>query len=183
MKNHVSILACVLALALPVAGSAQSTVPYGDTPTGTRELSLGGGGASNNDLDDSFGALNFSYGYFLGPELLLALRQDVSYANPRGGDTSWNGATRLALSHHLGSGSANSTVRPFIGISAGRIYGDNVRDTWAAGLETGAKFYVQQRTFVFLNISYDWLFEDEDDIDDTFGDGRFGWGLGVGFNF
>jgi hypothetical protein len=45
------------------------------------------------------------------------------------------------------------------------------------------KFYVQPRTFIYIIALYAWLFEDSDDLDDTFDDGQTLRTAGVGFNF
>jgi hypothetical protein len=74
-------------------------------------------------------------------------------------------------------------VRPFVGVNFGGVYGDDVNETWLAGLEVGAKFYVQQRTFIFVMVDYGWAFEDSEDADDTFSDGGYTWSVGLGMNF
>jgi hypothetical protein len=74
-------------------------------------------------------------------------------------------------------------MRPFFGVNLGRIYGDTISDTWAAGLEGGAKYYVQPRTFIMAMVQYAWYFDKRDNIDDTFSQGQFLWNVGVGFNF
>ena len=61
---------------------------------------------------------------------------------------------------------ARGPLRPFVGVNVGGVYGDRVSDTFAAGLEAGAKFYVQPRTFVYAMVEYGWFFEDSDDVDD-----------------
>lgn len=146
---------------------------------GDRELTLGANGVSNKDFDDSFGGLNFSLGRYLSDALLGSVRQTVNYANPNVGGVAWNGSTRLAFDRHFGAGA----LRPFLGINAGRIYGESVRDTWAAGLEGGGKYYVKPKTFVYAMADYAWLAQHARDIDDTFDDGQVTWSAGIGFNF
>ena len=178
-------LASLLLLSAAATASAQTTVaaPTGDITArtaGEGEFTIGGSGAVNTDFDDSFGGLNFSFGKYTSETLLWALRQTINYANPDSGGTSWNGSTRLALDWHL---KAHGKMRPFVGVNIGGVYGDNVRDTWAAGLEGGAKFYVLPRTFIFGLVEYGWFFRQGNDIDDTFDDGQFNYSVGVGFNF
>lgn len=179
----------LLASILPLAAAAQTStttpppdpdpgVTYG--PASSRyEVTLGGSGATNTDFDSSLGGVNFSVGTYFNDSLLGSIRQAVNYSNPDNAGTSWGGSTFLALDQHFGS----SALRPLVGVNIGRIYGDNVHDTWAAGLEAGAKFYVQSRTFVYGLAQYAWLFDDGDDIDDTFDDGQILWTVGIGFNF
>jgi len=68
-------------------------------------------------------------------------------------------------------------------VNAGRIYGDAVHDSWTAGLETGAKYYVTPRTFVQLTVEYGWFFDNGDNFDTQFHDGQWSWGVGVGYRF
>lgn len=175
-----------LLLALPFALAAQTSVPVPsgavviDRTAGEHEFTLGGSGGSNTDFDSSFGGINFSYGAYINPTLMWSLRQTLNYVNPDRGGIQWNGATRIALDQHL---SARGAVRPFVGVNFGRVYGDQVRDTWAAGLEAGAKFYVQPRTFVYAMAEYGWFFQRARGIDNSFKDGQLNFGVGIGFNF
>lgn len=181
----VTFCAGLLLLVGTSVASAQTSVsaPTGD-PTvrtsGEREFTLGGAGAFNKELDDSLGGVNFSYGWYTTPTQELVLRQSINYSNPSSGGQAWNGATRIAFDQHL---TAYGAMRPFIGVNVGGVYGDRVRDTWAAGLEAGLKYYVQPRTFVFALIEYGWFFRRARNVDDTFDDGQFNWSVGVGFNF
>jgi hypothetical protein len=68
-------------------------------------------------------------------------------------------------------------------VNIGGVYGDAVRETFAAGLEAGAKFYVQPRTFIYAMAEYGWFFRRARSLDDRFDDGQFNWTVGVGFNF
>lgn len=175
------LLSC---FALPLAASAQTVATTGTIDltrrTGDREFVLGGAGAASTDLDDSLGGANFSFGHYFNETLMLSLRQTANYSNPDVGGTQWNGSTRLALDQHL---SPMGVFRPFVGVNFGRVYGDAVSDTWAAGLEIGGKYYVLPRTFIFGMVDYGWFFEDTQDVEDTFEDGQFTWVVGIGFNF
>ena len=187
------IRSVLLSLALPFAvmaqtNSASTTSTSAEIPASSityapamnaLEFTLGGSGSSNTDFDSSLGGLSFSVGKYFSDTLLGSVRQSINYANPNVGSDSWSGSTFFALDQHFGTGA----LRPLLGINAGRIYGDNVQDSWAAGLETGVKFYVQPRTFIYVIAQYAWLFEDSDDIDDAFDDGQILWTAGVGFNF
>jgi len=145
---------------------------------GDWEFTLGGGGASNTDLDSSGGGLNTSVGFYFSDTLELSVRQSANYTNGAG-DAEYDGSTFVALDHHFGNG----RLRPFVGVNVGAVYGENTSDSWAAGIEAGLKFYVQPRTFLFALVNYAWTFEDADDADDTFSDGGLLWTVGVGFNF
>lgn len=183
--NTNKLVTCILALALPLAAWGQTTVSAPGTVDLTRhagehEITLGGSGGSNTEFDSSFGGINFSYGAYINPTLMWQLRQSVNYSNPDRGGTSWNGSTKIAFDQHF---TARGVVRPFIGANFGRVYGDSVRDTWAAGLEAGAKFYVQSRTFVYAMAEYGWFFQRARGIDNSFKDGQLNFGVGIGYNF
>jgi hypothetical protein len=146
---------------------------------GDWELTLGGSGGSNKDLDNSLGGIDFSVGYFFTDSLSLSLRQSANYSNGDTGGAEYDGSSFLALDYHFGS----NRLQPFVGVNVGRAYGDNTNETWAAGLEAGLKFYVKPQTFVFALVNYAWAFEDSDEVDDNFEDGSILWTVGVGFNF
>jgi len=75
MKKASPLVAlCFLVLAAPLVLRAQSNAASLSTEpepamqsAGTREFTLGGGGASNKAMDDSTGSLDFAYGSFLSP--------------------------------------------------------------------------------------------------------------------
>ncbi|MET0262456.1 MAG: outer membrane beta-barrel protein [Rariglobus sp.] len=159
--------------------SYQSNV-YGAVK-GDWEFTLGGSGASNKDIDNSLGGVNFSLGHYLTDGLELSVRQSINYSNSNaaGSDSAYDGSTFVALDYHFG----DSRLRPFVGVNAGGLYGDTTSNTWAAGLETGLKFYVQPKTFLFALVNYAWTFDDSDGATDNFDDGAFLWQVGVGFNF
>lgn len=146
---------------------------------GEREVIIGGSGGSNKDFDDSFGGVNVSLSQFLNDMLSVGIRQSVNYVNPQNRGSAWNGSTRVAVDQHFMTG----PVRPFLGLNAGRVYGDSVHDSWTAGIEGGAKFYVKPKTFIFALVEYSWFFEHADNADDRFDDGQFIYSAGIGFNF
>ena len=189
-KTKLILAGASLFVAAAFSASAQTTTNNTTTlPTyrsevlgavkGDWELTLGGSGASNNDLDNSLGGINFSVGYFLTDMWELSVRQSANYSNGNGDNAEFDGSTLAALDYHFGTGK----FRPFVGVNAGGLYGENTNETWAAGLEAGAKFYVLPKTFLFALVNYEWTFEDSDGAEDNFDDGAFLWTVGVGFNF
>lgn len=164
--------------------SQPQTVParslvFDEPLAGRYELTLGGSGLSNSDMDNSAGGISGSFSYYLNDTLSLGIRQTANYFNPEVGGSSWAGTTRLALNHHFSRGQ----VRPFIGVNLGGLYGRRTNDTWLAGIEGGVKYYVQPRTFLFALVDYGWAFDRAKNIDDNFSSGGYQWSLGVGFNF
>jgi len=180
MKSKVARLMVCLACLWPAVHHAQTTVNTLWGPQqGSRELTFSAGGASSRDFDDSVAALDLSYGYYFTPTLSAVLRQSLNYADSSAGDSLWNGSTRIGFDQHFGDG----VFRPFLGVTFGRIYGESVRDTWAAGLEGGAKYYVQPQTFIQTTVEYGWHFERARNVNNRFSDGQWTWSLGLGFNF
>ena len=147
---------------------------------GDWEFTLGGGGGSNKALNNSLGGVNASLGYFLTDTFEVSLRQNVNYTNGAGSNgADYGGSTFVGIDEHFGTG----RLRPFVGLTLGRLYGDIVTDVWAAGIEGGLKFYVLPKTFLFALGNYDWTFSHGSRPASNFNAGAFLWSLGVGFNF
>ncbi|HVU25792.1 MAG TPA: hypothetical protein VHE13_16800 [Opitutus sp.] len=164
-----------------MAHDANRTMDQNTFPAlGSWEVMVGANGSSNRALDDSAGGIDFSVGRYFTPTTEWVVRQGISYTNPDYQDDQWFGSTRLALDQHF---AAHGSFRPFVGANFGGIYGEAVRDSWAAGLEGGVKYYVHPSTFVQVMVEYAWLFEHGNAIDDRFHDGRWNWSVGVGFDF
>lgn len=166
------LLVTLLALMVgPVAAMAQYQM-------GDRELTLSGSGSSDNSFDTTTFSTEVSFGYFYSDNLEGAIRQGVAVAD-QPGDNSWNGSTRLAMDYHFDM----QEFQPYLGVNIGYLYGDNVNETFLGGPEGGLKAFVNETTFVILSVEYQVLFEDADDADDQFDDGRFVYGLGLGFKW
>lgn len=183
---RVALLAAPLGLVAQTTTTTTTTRSYSSDPSdwgpraGDMELTLGGSGFSNKDLDNSSGGISASLGTYLNDTLEVAIRQSLNYANSDSGTDSWSGITRVALDQHI---LPRGAIRPFVGVNFGGVYGDDTNETWLAGLEAGAKFYVKESTFIYAMVDYGWSFDDGDDADDTFSDGGFTWSVGIGFNF
>ncbi|HSI07645.1 MAG TPA: hypothetical protein VK985_03580 [Rariglobus sp.] len=145
---------------------------------GDWEFTLGGGGSSNTDMDNSLGGVNVSVGYFLSDTFEVSVRQSANYSNGAG-SADYDGATFVAVDQHFCTG----RLRPFVGVNFGYVYGDNTNETFAAGIEGGLKLYVLPKTFVFALVNYAWTFEDSSNATDNFSDGGLLWTVGVGFNY
>ncbi len=68
----------------------------------------------------------------------------------------------------------------FVGVSIGYLYGDNVNDTFIAGPEVGLRYFINDTTFVNMLVEYEFLFEDADEVDEQFDDGRYVYTVGLG---
>lgn len=141
---------------------------------GDWELALNGSGSSTNDFDSNAVGAAGQVGYYFQDQMEVYVRQSMSWADVQGSDSVWNGSTRVGLDYHFDLG---DQWRPFIGANVGYAYGDLVDDSFIASLEGGVKYYVNASTFIFGQVEYQFL------VEESFGDGSFVYGLGIGFNF
>jgi hypothetical protein len=118
-------------------------------------------------------------GYYSTEHLLWGVRQSVSGVSGDDVKNAWSGATRGFVDYHFLDGN----WRPFIGLNLGGIYGEQVKNTGTAGVETGLKYFVLEKTFINFGLEYSFLFDDTDEIDNKSNDGSFVYTLAVGFNF
>ncbi|MFE8071351.1 hypothetical protein QQM79_09835 [Marinobacteraceae bacterium S3BR75-40.1] len=141
-------------------------------------FTISGAGSSDKDFDSGSLGLSFDLGKFMSQEVAFGIRQSVNFADS-GDDSSWNGATRGFADYHFDL----DALRPFVGASLGGIYGDDVDETFFAGPELGAKYYVKPETYITLQGEYQFFFDSASDADDNFDDGAFVYSVGIGFNF
>ncbi len=139
-------------------------------------------GSGSNDVDFANGGFNFdaTLGYHFTDQWEVALRQSFGYSDF--GTSSWTGGTRIGGYYNFNFDEEQRIV-PYAGLTVGYIYGDAVADTFVAGPEAGLKWFVNDTTFVYGSVSYEFLFDDADEVDDSFDDGQFVYGLGIGFRF
>lgn len=175
MKSKQLLLPGLLAVLLT------APVVYGAPEAGDRSFTLAGNGASDQDFDNNNFGLAGSMGWFLSDTLELGIRQSLSGFDSVGDFDSWSGATRGYVDYHFLFG--DNTFIPFVGANLGMVYGDHVKESGAAGVEAGIKFYVKEKTFITLMGEYQFLFEDGDEFEDQVDDGAFYYTLGIGFNF
>lgn len=171
MKKLIGLLMIGI-LVLPIAAQA-------GFEAGNKELQLVGSGSSDKDFDNSIFSTEISFGYFFTPNLEGLIRQGIGFADNEGSGSDWNGSTRLALDYHFDL----DAWQPYIGAILGYLYGDNTVESFVAGPEVGIKYFVNQTTFINLGVEYEFIFEDADEADDAFDDGRFVFLLGIGFKF
>lgn len=161
-------LMVVIVTALAVPAFAQGANPG----QGAWELSLSGTGSNDRDFDEGEFSITGDVGTYVTPEILLALRQSVSYVSE--GDDNFLASTRVAADYHFDLG---GDLVPFVGGNLGYTYGGRVRDTFAAGPEGGVKYYLREDAFLFARMEYQFFFRNND-LDD-----RFFYAIGAGFNF
>lgn len=178
LRNALCVtLGTLMATGVATAQEEYSADGFGPE-AGSWELILGAGGSNNKDFDSGGFNLNAELGYYFTPAIEAGLRQGVTYAETDG-DSASSLATSVFADYHFDFGA----LRPFIGASVGAVYGNSVEETFAAGPEAGIKWYVKDETFIYGRATYEFIFEDSDDADDSFDDGRFTYVVGIGFNF
>ncbi len=171
------VAAAILALSAGSIASAQSNT---NPPERQWELILGGAGSSSNDFDSGGFNVNGQLGYYFTPEWQVNLRQSLGYSDF--GDSSWTGATRLGVDYHFEFGQDQRFI-PYVGAEIGYLYGDGTNDTFAAGPEAGVKAYVNDTTFIYGSVLYEFLFDSAGDADSQLDDGQFVYGVGIGFRW
>jgi hypothetical protein len=147
---------------------------------GATTLTIFGTGANDRRFDVGTMSVGLEYGRFWTPNLQLGLRQGASFQWVDGADNLWNGATRVFSAYHFVGA---SPWVPQVGASLGFIYGDNVDNSFTAGLELGFKYYVREQTYIGVLAEYQFVFESPGEFGDQFNDGAIFYNLGVGFHF
>jgi len=173
MFKRVSVVISLFCLISPVAVLAQGFTQ------GDKVLSLGGSGASDDEFNDNDFTFEGSLSYFFTDNIEGALRQGLAFNDVAGNDDEWAAATRVALDYNFDTG----RFWPFVGASIGYVYGDAINDTWVGGPEAGLRYFVNETTFIQGLVEYEFFFEDADEADDAFDDGRFVYTLAMGFRF
>ncbi len=176
MFNTSKINVVFAALVLTLLGSSAWAAPQ----AGDRALTLSGTGNSDKKFNNNNFGMSGELGYFTSDSLELGVRQSVNGSIVDNGRDAWAGATRGFADWHFGGPNA---FQPFLGLNVGGLYGDNVKETWAAGPEAGMKYYVRDKTYIQFQAEYEFLFQNADDVDNTFDDGAFFYTLGIGYNF
>jgi len=175
VNNKVPLIAkvCIVAVALlllPTFVFAQQ--PSYGFHKGDLEFSLFGRGSSDNNVDNTNFSVSAGLGYFFTDNLEAELRQNILFVDTPG-DNFWAGSTELAADYHFNLG----RIQPLIGASIAYNYGDDITDTWAGGPEAGVKYFINQTTSVRALVQYQFPFKD------SFNDGNFIYGLGLGVRF
>lgn len=167
IKNSLLVAALLptVALAVPTAGD--------------QEVTLSGAGSSDKDFDSTVFAVQGSWGQYLSESSLWGLRQTINARDQEGESVKFDGSTRLFYDYHFGSGN----TRPFVGLSVGGLYGEQVDETFMGGPEIGIKHWLQGSTFVTAMMEYQFLFKSGSDARDRYDDGAFFYSVGLGYNF
>ena len=178
--TRAAALAAAATTAFAATPSASAQDLFAGYEKGDLEVTFGGTGTSDNDFDNNVISFNGSLAYFFTEGFSLGVRQDVSISDGSGDDdSSWAGATVGVANYNFNFGD----FVPFVGVTLGYLYGDDVDDTFIAGPEAGLKYFVKDDAFLFGRVNYDFLFESGDEAEDNFDDGRFLYTIGIGLTF
>ncbi len=181
MKKYLAFAAVAGFLPALVLAPMQAAPAPKAPAQGDREVILSGSGSSDGDFDSNTIGLRGSFAQYLTDNTALGVRQEVEYSDRPERPSRWRGVTDVFAQWHFGR--SGSVVRPFAGASVGYLYGDEITDSWVAGPELGAKWYVQERTFILTQLDYQFTFRDAQEADENWDDGRFRYQLGIGYNF
>jgi hypothetical protein len=182
--NKTTCAALVFACTLPVSAIAQQSSDSNFGPSkGDREFSIAGAGSSDKRFKSGTFGVSGDYGWYLSEHKVWGIRQSVNYASIRGESLKndfWNASTRGYFNYQFGAGPS----RPFVGGSLGAIYGDGVKNSGFAGLETGVKYYLNPKTYFLGRVEYQFFFSKERrEFDEGFKDGAWVYTVGLGYNF
>jgi hypothetical protein len=136
----------------------------GQFEKGDSTFTLSGTGSGDKDLNDASGAAEFSLSTFATKELEIGLRQAAFYSDGFSGSTSAFVDFNIPLGQFV----------PFVGLSTGFSYGEDVDDGWTIGPEAGLKYFIAEDVFLFARAAYGF------DATEGFSDGGFSYGLGIG---
>jgi hypothetical protein len=172
MLRRLCVVSVLALLLVPAVSRAQFK-------QGDWELTLSGQGANGPDFDGFNAAAAANLGYFLTDQFEVGIRQTVQYNDIGVAGSALNGSTAVAVDYNFDLG----RFVPYIGANLGYVYGDAVNDSWEAGPEGGLKYFVNNTTFVFVSIQYEFFFDQGSGFNESFSDGQFLYGLGIGFRF
>ncbi len=176
MKKAAIFLLGILLILTPLTAGAQAE-DYSYRP-GQMEFTLSGSGSSDEEFDGTVLSVEAGLGYFLTESWEGFIRQGFAFADVPGG-SDWAAATRLGVDYNFDFG----RFKPLIGATIGYVYGDEINDQFIAGPQIGLKYFANLTTFVYGLVEYEFLFDDADEADDAFDDGRFVYTVGIGFKW
>ena len=158
----------VAALGFLIPAVAQAQYKQGDW-----RLTLSGTGASDKDFENHSIAAQGDISYFVADPIRIGLRQGFGFADVKDGGSSWNASTKISADWVFDLG----RWQPFVGVSGGYVYGDDINDSWVGGPELGVDWFVNNTTFIFASVGYDF------DLQEGLDSGAWQYALGIGFRF
>ncbi|MFT4584623.1 MAG: hypothetical protein ACI915_002745 [Gammaproteobacteria bacterium] len=174
MKKLLLALSIATATA-SAAGESDLSAPYTADPgpsAGNWEATLSGSGQSDYKFRDNGIGLTGSLGYFYTKNWLFSIKQGLSTTDV-GNSNLINGRSVFQAAYQFDLG----RWQPYVGMNIGAFYGAGIEDDASVGPELGMKYYVNESTFLYGNMSY------EVPIDQCCKGGIIPYAAGVGFNF
>lgn len=174
-KMVLGSVAAFALLVIPAAANAQFS-------QGDWVLTLGGNGSSDKKFRGTEWDIDASLAYFVSDQIGVGVRQNIAFNNSDNSSSAsksddWNATTSVFGDFHIDLG----RFQPYVGAEIGYLYGDkDIEDSWFAGPEAGVKFFVNSTTFIYGNVKYQFIFDDTDQIDSSFDEGRWVYTLGLG---
>jgi hypothetical protein len=158
----------VAALGFLIPAVAQAQYKQGDW-----RLTLSGTGSSDKDFESNAISVAGDISYFVADPIRVGIRQGFGYADVEDGGSSWTGSTRVTADWVFDLG----RWQPFVGVTGGYTYGDDVNDSWVGGPEVGVDWFVNNTTFIFATVAYDF------DLQEGLDEGGWQYALGIGYRF
>ena len=175
MSRLLFALPLVAASAFAFAQSDEKMPPYTLDPgphAGNWEATLTGTGQSDDEFEDSNFGLTGSLGRYYTENWLFTFKQGIQ-ANDTG-DSTLIGARSIVQGAYQWD---FAKWQPYLGMNVGFLYGADINDEAVFGPEAGVKYFVNESTFIFGNISY------EVPVDECCNDGVVPYSVGIGFDF
>jgi hypothetical protein len=142
---------------------------------GPLEVTASGSGDNNRSFNTGGFTADAGIGYFVSPNIELAVRDGASYESAPTGHT-WDNTVRGAVDFNL----PLNAIEPYIGGNVGYFSSTQVRSSPEAAPELGLKVFFNKTAFVFAQAEYDFFWNRSDT---TFNSGQFNYLLGVGLRF
>lgn len=171
-KSGIYIAAAIMVLT-PLISAAQTGSGF---QPGERKFTVIRTGLNNGKLDRTGLGSSWSIDRFLNLEKVV--RQDGSFINIPD-DRDWNDSPRVIANYYFGS----DAWVPLVGLSMGYIRDPEEDDRFVAGSEIGIKYFMNQTTFLYGLLEYQFHINDVVDVRDIYENGRFVYGVGLGLTF
>lgn len=171
-SSTAAALAAIVGLGI-AASPAQAEFEQGEW-----ELRLSGFAENDVNFNGIQGNINGALGYFFSDQFEGGVRQNFAYTDIGVPGHFLSGQTSLFINYHFGD--VGGQLQPFVGASVGFQYGDGIEDLFLGGPEVGIKYFFDENWFLFAEVAYLFYFEDVEDSDESFDDGEFNYGLGLG---
>ena len=159
----------------PSAAGSGAMPPYTYDPgphAGNWETTLTGTGQSDDEFNNSNFGVTGSLGKYFTKNLLLTFKQGLTL-NDDNDSTLVNGRSIVQGAYQFDL----QKWQPYVGMNVGYQYGASTDDEAVFGPEIGAKYFVNESTFMFGNIGYEVPF------DECCNGGFVPYSVGIGFTY